>query len=426
MKNKTGFLKRLLYVFCAVCGFMTSVCLPSGVFADNVILPLVDYVSIFPAAEEVGIEETEYLPDISVLTDISQESWYYSYTKYLFEKEIVKGTSDTAFSPDGTFTLAESAAVITRYLGLEEYAAERKMVFDMGDDDSLRTWYSGYIATLCDTGIIKNGEFGISIGKKGISFDPEICEMPIKRYQFASLITRSFDIDTEKTGTQNVYTEVNTNGNIFITGGMYDETYKYFEGAIADYSLIPEDYRIDVLKAYYNGIFNGDAVGNFNPEAFLTRAEMAKVIAVVCDNSQRKRTETRNIPADSTLTDEAYVTDGWRDEALDRKKGYGILTHYAQYLSVNGKKVEYSHPNFAPENYYTEVIFYGTSNGVCSEKARIDLSEKSIGTQYSESGTDKVLFLLRNRSDAKIEGVLEVNISQDGTKTLSDRFKSVL
>lgn len=422
MKNKTGFLKRLLYILCAVSGVVTSVFVPCGVLADNFTLPLVDYVSIFPAADEVGREVTEYIPDISSLSDVSSDSWYYSYTKYLFEKGIVKGTSDTSFSPDGTFTLAESAAVITRYLGLEEYAAERKTVFDMGDDDSLRTWYSGYIATLCDAGIIRNGEFGVKIGKKGISFDPALCEMPIKRYEFASLITRSFDISTDKVKAKATYAEVNTNGNIFITGGMYDETYKYFEGAIADFSLVPENYRDDVLKSYYNGIFNGDAVGNFNPEAFLTRAEMAKVIAVVCDNSQRKRTETRIIPADSTLSEESFIKDGWGDVTLDRKKGYDVLTHFAASLSVNGKNIEYSHPNIAPENYYAEVIFYGAG----AEKARINLSQKSVGTQFSSQGADKVLFLLRNRGDAKIEGVLEVNIAADGTKTLSDRFKSVL
>lgn len=422
MKNKTGFLKRLLYVFCAVSGTLTSVFVPCGVFADSFTLPLVDYVSIFPAADEVGRKVTEYIPDISELSDISPDNWYFGYTKYLFEKGIVKGTSDITFSPDGTFTLAESAAVITRYLGLEEYAVQQKTVFDMGDDDELRTWYSGYIATLCDAGIIKDGEFGVKLGKKGISFDPLLCESPIKRYEFASLITRSFDISTDKVKAQNIYAEVNTNGNIFITGGMYDETYKYFEGAIADFSLIPEERRDDVLKAYYNGIFNGDAVGNFNPEAFLTRAEMAKVIAVVCDNSQRKRTETRTIPADSILSDEAFISDGWGEVTLDRKKGYDILTHFAANLSANGKNVEYLHPNIAPDNYYAEVILYGAG----AEKARINLSEDSTGTGYSGQGVDKVLFLLRNRTDAKIEGVLEVNISSDGTRTLSNRFKSVL
>jgi hypothetical protein len=58
---------------------------------------------------------------------------------------------------------------------------------------------------------------------------------------------------------------------------------------IADFDEIPQNSREKVLKAYYNGIFNGDAEGRFNPNNNLTRAEMAKVLATIKDFSLRTR-----------------------------------------------------------------------------------------------------------------------------------------
>ncbi len=434
MRKNYGNFKRTLYTLCAVAGFLTSVLVPNTAFADNAEssrVPLIDYISIFPAGEEIGKIKTEKRPGASALTDISSDSWYYQYVDYLVGEEIIKGTSDTTFSPDGTFTLAESAAVITRYLGLDGYAQEQKSYLESRGADGSEMWYSGYIQVLCKTGIIKNGEYGISYKNGTASFDPADCELPLKRYQFATLITRSFDIDTSEVGAHNTYREINTNGNIYITGGMYDTTYQYFEGAIADFSLIPDSAREDVLKAYYNGIFNGDAVGNFNPEAQLTRAEMAKVIAVVRDSSLRMRSETRTLPETSVLSESDFITDGWGDKTLDRNESKDILMHYAGGISVqpsgNSYTLGYTHANIAPENYYTEVVFYKLSGTSWSEQARIDLSDDSVGTQYSTTGNGgKVLFLLRSRADAKVEGVLEVGIDADGSISYSDRFRPVL
>ena len=81
-----------------------------------------------------------------------------------------------------------------------------------------------------------------------------------------------------------------------------------YAAEIADYWYIPEEARWDVLKAYYNGIFNGDEMGNFNPGSALTRAEMSKVVAVISDPSMRKRNEYRTLADGFVFDEESFET----------------------------------------------------------------------------------------------------------------------
>ena len=50
---------------------------------------------------------------VTAFTDVAADSWYYPYVSGLTESGVIKGITDTSFAPNGTFTVAEAAAVIT-------------------------------------------------------------------------------------------------------------------------------------------------------------------------------------------------------------------------------------------------------------------------------------------------------------------------
>jgi hypothetical protein len=288
-------------------------------------------------------------------------------------------------------------------------------------------WYSGYVQTLFDTGIIKNGEFSISATDGYVNINDENAFLtPIERHTFAVLISRSFDINTKKVTAKNLYPEICDNGNNFIVGGCYDNTVDKYADDISDYQQIPQDSRKDVLKAYYNGIFNGDEYGNFNPTNLLTRAEMSKVISVVIDSDLRSRKEYRNvveIPADK------FVKDGWGNTVIDRNYSFELLSEMAKNAiswdaGSGGVNVGYI-PTAAPKGYFYDVRFYTKNQNTYSEKTKAPISQNEAMI-VKNLNQPRVMIMLRNSDTAEVEGVLRVEISADGNAVFDNLFKPVI
>jgi len=411
-------LKKSIYSLCAAAGFLSSVFIPCySAVGEHFSAPELVYSSAV----------AEVIPSASDFSDVDSAAWYYPYVDLLVKKSIVNGTSDTTYTPDGTFTVAECAAVVTRYLGLEKHAADRRNQMVFAGIPGSEHWYSGYIQTLADAGIINAAEYGAALADGYVSAPAdEIFSRPIKRYEFADLITRSFELDTTLLTAKNLYPEVCTNGNSFIIGAKYDDTVWSYAAEISDFYSIPEAYRTNVLKAYYNGIFNGDALGNFNPEANLTRSEMAKVIAVITDRSLRKRTEYRNVSELYRITEDKFITDGWGEKTLDRNTGC-LLLHEASWnmaSTFDGTSTSLTYtPGIFPENYGVEVRVYTYTAG------KYSLCAQSLvnGGPISCTGSDmRVIFTLRNLENAKIEGALRADIFPDGNIVYTTMFKPVI
>ena len=256
---------------------------------------------------------------------------------------------------------------------------------------------------------------------------PEEFSRPLKRYEFAVLISRSFEINTEIVSAKSFYPEINDNGNSFIVGGKYDGTVEYYAGDIADYWYIVEEAQRDVLKAYYNGIFNGDEAGNFNPGAELTRAEMSKVVAVISDPSMRVRKEYRTLPDELVFSEESFITDGWGEKTLDRERAKIALEKVAQGISAekNEGKMQVSFtPCDYPEGYFAQALFYDKASGKYEPVGKTELSDREA--VLFDAKEPSVLLVLRNSSDAKIEGALRVNVAADGSLSSEDLFKPVV
>lgn len=405
--------KKSFICICAAFGFLSSLfvpCYSSG--------------GLFSAPELVGRIENDYALSAYNFSDLDANAWYFQYVDLLMKEGVVKGVSETEYNPDGTFTVAECSAVIVRFLGLEEYAAKRRTELMANGIVGSDLWYSGYIQTLYDTKIFEPENFSLVSGRPFVSINnAALLERPIKRYEFSDLITRSFDIDTSVVKSKAMYPEISDNGNHFITGGRYDASYTMHAYEISDFETVPEKSRDNLLKAYYNGIFNGDAVGNFNPLDNLKRSEMAKVISVIINPELRKRNEYRTLPDTFVISEENFVYDGWGERVLDKEYAATLLHDAAKSLSVAQNGVTYTPVN-APEGYFIEVRFYQKNGETYKEVSKIPLSGKDPVFCY---GTDlRVMFTLRNSSNAKVEGVLKAEISGGNAPLLSNLFRSAL
>ena len=353
----------------------------------------------------------------SVFSDVSSDAWYFPYVSYLSENKIVNGMTPTEFVPGGTFTVAESAAVITRYLGLDDEAIKRKNAMELLGVNGSDKWYAGYVQLMHEAGIIDVEKYGCTLNGSSISIDaPEFLQAPVKRYEFASFITRSFELD----GTS-IKTASGTNGNEFIYEGSYNDTeVKLYEALINDYESIPGPYSYYVLKAYYNGIFNGDNLGNFNPMNNLTRAEMAKVITVIIDKSKRIR-----LKSDTGADDQkGYVLDnnsyteykGVKYLKADVKDSI-LLGEATRHLSLIDGKITYTPSNYYPEGYKIALRHYRkTSSGLMSE-LNIEYNDGKYVSDFVKD--DVILFVLFETNTGRAVDAYEIRALADGMTTNS-------
>ncbi len=86
-------------------------------------------------------------------TDVKDSDWFASYVKNAYELKLANGTSDTKFSPDSTFTVAQALTaasnIHTAYYGKTVRAAA-----------SNEAWYVPYVEYCIENGIITDGQFG--------------------------------------------------------------------------------------------------------------------------------------------------------------------------------------------------------------------------------------------------------------------------
>ena len=292
--------------------------------------------------------------------DVSQDSWYYPYVEYLVEHSVVKGMTETQFAPEGTFTVTEAAAIITRYLGLEKQASDRKYAMEILSVQGSEKWYSGYLQVMYEAGIIDVEKYGCTIQGRHISIDdPSLLEAPVKRYEFAAFVTRSFELQETEIGEREDGSYI---GSEFIWNGGYDESMlEEYIPFINDYAQIPSEYNYYVLKAYYNGLFIGDDNGNFNPYNNLTRAEMAKVTAAVMDFSLRlhidltQQKPSYDLPEDSFLQvgESKYLKNSVSDSILS-KESSGVKTFYMN----NMPYVAYTQQETLPSGLKIEIYHF--------------------------------------------------------------------
>ena len=90
------------------------------------------------------------VPGSTPFTDVRPSDWFYDAVRYVFEQDIMRGTSATAFSPSGTLTRAMVATTIHRMAG-EPHTPFRPLFSDVVSGQ----WYSASVTWANDTEIVQ-------------------------------------------------------------------------------------------------------------------------------------------------------------------------------------------------------------------------------------------------------------------------------
>lgn len=196
---------------------------------NKITIPNVPVIPEIPTVEE-AVKEYEY-------ADSDNALWAKTAISELTKAGIVTGYEDGKFGVLKSITREEFLKMLLLALDLTDENAECEY------SDVLTTdWYYKYVATATKHGIA----LGLGEGRFGAG-------MPVTREQMATFILRAADVK-----------EINLNGS--------DATVFKDDDKISDYA------KEAVYKAKNAGIINGLPDGNFNPGAYATRAEAAKMI----------------------------------------------------------------------------------------------------------------------------------------------------
>ena len=175
---------------------------------------------------------------VNPFSDVKMDDWYYEYVKYINEKELMKGISETEFAPNNTVTRAMFVTVLYR---LEKEPTGAKADFA---DVPHGTYYENAVGWAVQNGIVN--------GVSETEFAPD---NTITREQMAAIIYRYMKFKG---------LDMSVSENVDVT------SYEDFENI--------SDYAKDAFRfACSNGIISGTSQTTLAPKESLARAQMAAI-----------------------------------------------------------------------------------------------------------------------------------------------------
>ena len=175
-----------------------------------------------------------------VYSDVAQDIWYYETVEEVTQLRLMNGIDADHFDPEGNLTRAMFVTILGRLEGVDASQYLGRRVFD---DVEPYSWCGPYVAWAAE----KDITYGTGEG----TFSPEAL---ISRQQMATLI----------------YRYAQTTGKVLDTSSPSVERF-------TDYYVTPVWSRDAVEFMRLTAIMRGDALGNFNPFSYTTRAEAAAV-----------------------------------------------------------------------------------------------------------------------------------------------------
>ncbi|MGM9591550.1 MAG: S-layer homology domain-containing protein [Oscillospiraceae bacterium] len=169
-------------------------------------------------------------------TDVPEDAWYYEELYYVYAHGIMKGTTQTTFSPDATSTRAQVVTVLYRLAGSPDVSGLAEPFKDVPDD----YW--------CRDAIIWGYNEGVIKGFTPTRFAPA---EEVTRAQLVTMLYR----------------------------------YAGSPGAEGDLSMFTDaadiagPYRAAAVWAVENGVVQGYKDGSFRPDLPISRAQLAVILA---------------------------------------------------------------------------------------------------------------------------------------------------
>ncbi|MGE4485667.1 MAG: trypsin-like peptidase domain-containing protein [Oscillospiraceae bacterium] len=205
-------------------------------------LTLVFLITITPAAYAAG-GSLDNFKEVNTyaqgqFSDVATGAWYAENVASAYELGLMKGSSTTAFSPDGNVTVAEAVTM----------AARLHSIYTTGTESFVQSspWYQDYVDYATENGIIADGQFSSYTAAAS-------------RLQFAAIFAAALPDEA--------LSAINT----------------------VESGVIPDTNSSSVYKLYRAGILTGsDSTGAFKPDSTITRAEASTIVARMADETLRK------------------------------------------------------------------------------------------------------------------------------------------
>lgn len=203
---------------------------------------LFDYIMMFDSLEKATAFDGLAEVSSTSLCDVPDKRTIFS-AKARPAVRFLGGYADGTIRPNASMTRAEAAAVLARLMDSESVISELKET--AFTDVSDKEWYFGYVAYL--------EKYGVT-DIFGDKFEPE---KPVTRAEFVAMLTRAGAFEPATAKSEVSFGDVNS------------ET----------------AYGAEILAAAGSGAITGYTDGNFAPDRFLSRAEIATVLTRVLDIS---------------------------------------------------------------------------------------------------------------------------------------------
>ena len=191
-------------------------------------------LSVLPEAQQ-----SETTPDTGncPFADVKPLSWFYEHVKYIWERGVMNGVTNTSFAPDANTTRAQFATVLYRMAGAPQVSAADRASCPF--TDLTAGWYQDAVVWAFKNGVIN--------GTSAKTFAPD---QNISREQMVTMLWR---YDGQK----------NIDGNL---------------NAFADRGSISAYAVPAVIWAVRNGFVNGMSDGSFLPNGLANRAQLATIL----------------------------------------------------------------------------------------------------------------------------------------------------
>ncbi len=218
--------------------------------------------AVLAAALLWSLSVSAFAAQLKSFSDVKSSYWAYTSIMLCMEKGAIEGTQKAdakgvgKFEPEGTVTLGQFLAVLTRLLSVEIPGA--------GAQD--KSWASPYYFAAIEAKLIKEADFS----------EDALADI-LTREDMAYLLVRAARINGEKL-------ENELDAKIYAKADIKD---------FGDTSLERRDY---VLQAYINGLLSGYDNGKFGPKDSTTRGQMAVIVCRLMEYQPRLAVNYCDLP----------------------------------------------------------------------------------------------------------------------------------
>ena len=320
------------------------------------LLALALLAALIPCAAAASLENFREVNSYTTgqFTDVPGNAWYAQSVQTTYELDLIKGSSDTTFNPNGNISIAETVTLACRL-----HSIYRNGTAVSGQSSP---WYQVYVDYAVDNGIIRSGQYSNY-------------SAAATRAQFASILAAALD--------SAALPAINT----------------VAAGAIPDVSA-GASYADSVYLLYRAGILTGqDAKGSFAPQSTIRRSETAAIVARMAVPELRQTfTLSAQTPSGGTLVaqplkedplNQAITPDSvWIQDLVEYCGGGLTYDSMGQSGAYNVRKFEGAAEDKAIVDAYVEALCSGGYNLTLVEEYEKTQSSTffSWGLNYTGTG----------------------------------------